>query len=193
MILEKIGLKVNRIFLKITNLNFVKVYPRHSIRFARTYFKDKEIDVVEIGTDQGENAENMLKVLNINKLYCIDPYLSYDLYLENRTKKTLNKAEKIAERKLKSKIIWIKKYSNDAVEDIPEKVDLVYIEGNHSYDYVKQDIENYWKVLKDGGILAGHDITNDFFGGDILLAVAEFCIKNKLKPYTSRTDWWIIK
>jgi predicted O-methyltransferase YrrM len=35
--------------------------------------------------------------------------------------------------------------------------DAVFIDGNHSYEYVKKDLENYWSKVKDGGIIALHD------------------------------------
>jgi len=36
--------------------------------------------------------------------------------------------------------------------------DLVFIDGNHTYDYVKQDFANFSKLLAKGGVLALHDI-----------------------------------
>tara|TARA_R110002020_G_scaffold46539_24_gene132438 strand:- start:11798 stop:12445 length:648 start_codon:yes stop_codon:yes gene_type:complete len=41
------------------------------------------------------------------------------------------------------------------IED--ETYDAVFIDGNHSYEYVKQDLENYSKKVKRGGIIALHD------------------------------------
>ena len=35
--------------------------------------------------------------------------------------------------------------------------DAVFIDGNHSYEYVRQDLENYSKKVKSGGIVALHD------------------------------------
>lgn len=47
--------------------------------------------------------------------------------------------------------------------DIDETYDAVFIDGNHSYEYVKKDLENYWSKIKDGGIIALHDAN---FEGD---------------------------
>lgn len=44
-----------------------------------------------------------------------------------------------------------------------ESFDAVFIDGNHSYEYVKQDLENYSKKVKSGGIIALHDAN---FEGD---------------------------
>lgn len=46
-------------------------------------------------------------------------------------------------------------------------LDFVYIDGNHAYDYVKQDIEMWWPKLKPGGLLMGHDyILMDWYGDE---------------------------
>ena len=42
-------------------------------------------------------------------------------------------------------------------DDINETYDAVFIDGNHSYEYVKKDLENYWSKVKDGGVIALHD------------------------------------
>ena len=42
--------------------------------------------------------------------------------------------------------------------DIDELFDAVFIDGNHSYEYVKKDLENYWHKVRPGGIVALHDV-----------------------------------
>lgn len=39
--------------------------------------------------------------------------------------------------------------------------DCVFVDGNHSYEYVKKDYENYLPLLKSGGIFAFHDACLD--------------------------------
>jgi len=41
--------------------------------------------------------------------------------------------------------------------------DCVFIDGNHSYEYVKLDLENYAPLVRTGGIIALHDAN---FEGD---------------------------
>jgi hypothetical protein len=38
-----------------------------------------------------------------------------------------------------------------------ESLDFAYIDANHAYDYVKQDIDFWWPKVKRGGWLCGHD------------------------------------
>jgi len=188
--------KINKFLSENFNFTILKYFPRHSIRFAKNHFKGKPIIAVEIGTYKGHNAENILKELNVKKLYIIDPYEEYETYLiseNHQTQKRLSNVERKAKKRLKKsqdKIIWVKKYSNDAVKDVPDNIDFIYIDGNHEYEYVKKDIENYWKKVKKGGILAGHDIAS-FLG--VAKAFVEFCYENKLTPNITRTDWWVVK
>lgn len=41
-----------------------------------------------------------------------------------------------------------------------ESLDFVYIDANHAYDYVKQDIELWYSKVSKGGYLLGHDYIN---------------------------------
>ena len=171
--------------------------PRHAVAFTRDYFKGKPIVAVEIGTDLGIHARSMLTNLNICKLYLIDPYESYEEYVSSEPEKTqtcLNKNETAARWRLKkyaNDITWIKKYSDAAAKDIPNDLDFVYVDGNHEYAYVKKDMENYYKKLRKGGILAGHDIV--IFPG-VMKAFCEFVVKHKIKYFRiTKTDWYLIK
>jgi predicted O-methyltransferase YrrM len=39
-------------------------------------------------------------------------------------------------------------------------MDLVFVDGAHSYEYVKNDTEKGWEMLRPGGIMAWHDCTS---------------------------------
>ncbi|NGX38839.1 MAG: hypothetical protein KR126chlam1_00154 [Chlamydiae bacterium] len=43
-------------------------------------------------------------------------------------------------------------------------LDLIFIDGGHSYDCVKSDTENALKILKSGGVIFWHDFTPIFDG-----------------------------
>jgi len=183
--------EINNMLLRITGLCLIKPHPRHSIRFAKEHFKGKSITAIEIGTFKGENAKYILKILNINKLYIIDPWEEYKKYEENRSQKSLNNAYNKTKRRLrnyKNKIIYLKDYSSNVVDKVP-KVDYIYIDGNHAYKYVLEDCRNYWSKIKEGGILAGHDIAWE----TTLNAVQDFCKENNLNFQVTGQDWWIVK
>lgn len=52
----------------------------------------------------------------------------------------------------------IKKRSMDAVKDFEdESLDFVFIDADHSYSAVKEDIREWSKKVRSGGIVSGHD------------------------------------
>jgi hypothetical protein len=167
---------------------------RHSVDFAQKHFNGKEVDVVEIGVYKGENALNILQKLNVRTLYLIDPFELYDDKSSAMGKsKDFPNVELEAKERLKDfadKIVWIKKYSDDALEDIP-LVDFAYIDGNHEYSFVKRDMSNYYKKIKKDGVLAGHDIQ---YKEGVKQAFNEFMFEHEAtgNSHVSKTDWWIL-
>jgi len=169
--------------------------PRAWIRFCFNKFERREVTGAEIGVCEGYNARDIMDNLNIKELYLIDPYEEYkDL---NDLNPQMDWAEKKARRmlyKYEHYCKWIKKYSANAVKEIP-MVDFVYIDGNHAYNFVKEDIKLYWNKLNEGGVLAGHDIENGNCQehDGVTKAVINFAVANKLKLYIHAPDWWIVK
>jgi hypothetical protein len=86
---------------------------------------------------------------------------------------------------------WIKQKSSKAVDHISEYLDFVYIDANHEYDFVKNDLEQYYFKLKTDGIIGGHDFDSTYFKG-LVKAVLEFMIRNKLYDCfnVSESDYW---
>lgn len=183
---------MNFISRKIGNDNFINVHPRPSVKFCMDYFKDKEIVVAEIGTFEGRNAKSILINLNVKKIYLIDLYRTYLGYEDDGSYNLVDTAYAKAKELLhgkEDKIKWLIDYSDSAVYDVEEKLDFVYIDGNHEYDYVKSDINLYYKKLKVGGVMGGHDI---HYKG-VRKAVFEFCKKNDIKLKIKSPDWYFIK
>lgn len=156
---------------------------------------------VEIGTFRGISTHAILSFLNIKMLYLIDPYLKYEEYDEDwipeHSQTDFNDDYVIAKkrlRKFKDKIEFIKLKSAEAIRIstlIPDDLDFVYIDGNHAYEYVKEDIELYYPKIKQGGILGGDNFETEFQG--VPRAVIEFVDRMNLKLYGVDKDWWVIK
>ncbi len=73
----------------------------------------------------------------------------------------------------------IQKLSDAAHGIIPDdSVDLLFIDGSHEYEDVKNDIKNYWPKLREGGVMLGHDF-NSFHSG-VMRAATEILYNKKL-------------
>jgi GT2 family glycosyltransferase/predicted O-methyltransferase YrrM len=80
-------------------------------------------------------------------------------------------------------------YSVDKFED--NSIDLVFIDADHSYEAVKNDITLWWNKLKVGGIMAGHDY---FWSADgVKKAVDEFFTNKNIKINTNGQCWLVEK
>ena len=169
-----------------------RLFPRPTVEFVKENFAGKPLVGVEIGVAEGLNAENILKTLLIQKLYLIDPYTPYleDGELMTRYAYRLLIAKKKLS-KFKEKIVFIIKKASEALDDIPEKVDFVYIDDGHDYVCVKRQIQLYYPKVREGGIIGGHDFTSSFLG--LCKAVFEFAKNNNLTIYGKQGDWWMVK
>ena len=68
----------------------------------------------------------------------------------------------------------------------PEGVDLVYIDGYHSYSAACTDIELALPIIKKTGYIAGHD----YYMDDVAQAVTD---KLSVKPETFPDTSWLVK
>ena len=148
---------------------------------------------VEIGVKFGNHAKRILNNLPIEKLYLIDPYdnlVERGFFWKQEYNDCFNEAKNNL-LQFKEKIEFIKKKSEYASDNVPDNLDFVYIDGNHTYKYVKKDIELYYTKVKKGGVIGGHDI----WSLNIFIAILGFTLKKRLiaNLYLKNPDWWIIK
>ena len=135
----------------------------------------------EIGVFTGEFSELLLRGMPDLKLYLIDPYRHFpkEVYddLANSDQDVQDaRYEYVCKLFAKNKNIEILRLtSEEASPKIPdESLDFAYIDANHSYQFMKRDIELWWPKIREGGLLAGHDymmptvanavITSNLFG-----------------------------
>ncbi len=177
-----------------------KVYEGH-LKFEQKFFRpmfeaikssgQKNLVGVEIGVSEGHNSQRILEQLDVMTLYLVDPYLPY-IDADGTHHEPTNRYEQAKRRLAKygNKVVFIKKCSADAVSMLP-KLDFVYIDGNHNYECVKEDIQNYYPLVKENGFFGGHD----FFGTNkgVILAVTEFVKDEGLELNSDSYDWWVIK
>jgi len=116
---------------------------------------------VEIGTHEGYFSDIILSCNKNAILYCIDPYIKYDDYYDSinnitGTELYLTTKDKL-EKKYGNRIIFIRDFSYNTTDLLPNNIDLLYIDGNHQYKYVYKDLELYYPKIKQGGYIIGDD------------------------------------
>jgi hypothetical protein len=154
--------------------------------------------IAEIGVYRGATSKLFRFLFPKAKLYLIDPWEIYSAYLEkeagpistdeHKMEEVYGEVKKHFRRDKKCKII--RKMSSEAVKNVPDELDLVFIDGNHSYEYVKEDIKLWLPKVRAGGILSGHDYDHKLFPG-VVKAVDEL-LQNKVSIGFD-TTWYHIK
>lgn len=140
----------------------------------------------EIGTDHGKYAQQLFEGIPDLKLTCVDPYVAYT---EGKDVKTQDDVDKIYEEAFTRMYPYDAKFmrmiSMKAVRFVPDNsLDFVFIDGNHEYSYVSEDITEWTKKVKPGGIVAGHDYTeNAERGYGVIEAVNEYTKENHIAPW----------
>ena len=161
-------------------------------------YNSQQLIGVEIGVYKGENAIEMLANCPALFLFLVDNYdrITKDAagtYPYTSEEMKLVKAEAIQLlQSFNNRYMFIFKSSNEAVKEFNDLFfDYIYIDGDHRYEQIKQDLDFWYPKLKLGGIFAGHD----FNEGGVNKAVNEWFINNKLQYFTEipSYDWWSIK
>jgi len=157
---------------------------------------------VEVGVLFGAFSEMIMWRGRI--LHLVDPWVEQDenVYREitnkdvdwrSAFKETLGRMVPYSDR-----VKIMKMLSSDAAPKFKDgQLDFVFIDGNHSYDAVKQDLELWWPKVKVGGMFSGHDYENKLTDGkhcEVKKAVDEFVSANGLNFFTTEcSSWWIPK
>lgn len=151
--------------------------------------------IVEVGCWRGRSTRALADHCR-GTVYAVDPWRGPYFHEDGRTHKIntdvydefrINLADHIES----GRVVPIQRTSFEAwtllVDRFGGAFDFVFLDGDHRYDTVVAEIEQYRLLLKDGGILAGHDYSHGDWPG-VKRAVDEqfdgrvsFC----------RTIWWV--
>lgn len=85
--------------------------------------------------------------------------------------------------------------SMEAVKLIePESLDFVYIDANHHYKYILEDLREWGKRVRNEGLIMGHDFSLEWI--DVINAVNKYCLENDIhyiKVSKCNSDFVILK
>jgi hypothetical protein len=118
--------------------------------------------MAEIGIYKGEGTRVFMQSGKISQFFAIDIW-AFDHWAT---------AEPFFDRMVAyyGNIVKLKMTFEQALPQLPP-LDFIYIDADHEYESVNQDIETALKIIKPGGIIAGHDYAERFQG--VIRAVDE--------------------
>lgn len=115
----------------------------------------------EVGVADGRYSRLLCETIPGLRLRCVDPWTPYAGNTRGGPIEQHDANYQIARERLAPyapAVTMVKSYSLDAARDVPlGALDFVYIDGNHSFDYVMEDIIVWSRRVRSGGIVAGHD------------------------------------
>ena len=186
--------------LKLVSLNdnfnrILKLHPRVTsyVEFV-TLFNYSFLSsgsIIEIGSHLSYSSIIMASAFRKNenrKLYAIDPFIrekgwgngGSDDWIYKKHSQLQFATELVEKSGLKENVIFIKGYSNDVISKFDQinDVGMIFIDGDHSYDGCKSDLDSYSSILVKGGYLVMHDYNCPQHNG-VKKAMDEFLLKNE--------------
>ena len=169
---------------------FAQVFKNHLLSLNK-----KIVTIIEVGTWKGLSAitmANIARECNIEvRIICIDTWLgapefwTWGLYEHDRGVSLKRKngypqvyytfLRNVVDNGHMNAIVPFPISSNEATEVLKHygiTADIIYVDGSHEYEAVKNDINRYWALLNTGGVMFGDDFTHAWPG--VVQAVKEF-------------------
>jgi predicted O-methyltransferase YrrM len=139
---------------------------------------------VQIGIAEGGSAWHARRVMDPDGvLYLIDPY---------PTVLGMNMSRIIARRLIstveRGQVEWIRKLSDEAAVGWCAPIDFLFIDGDHAYDAVKRDWQNWSPHVTSDGYVAFHDALTTASWMDDSFGSARF-----VEELRSNSDWTLVE
>jgi hypothetical protein len=145
------------------------------------------------GAEIGTNEAVYTKILCENnpeaEIFGVDPQIPY-VDFETPARQPhydalFKKTQEVLAPYPKCKLV--RKTSMEAVKDFEDgSLDFVYIDGSHTFENVYEDIVEWTKKIKVGGIISGHDwftLARTKYPLQVKEAVSAYVNENKITPW----------
>jgi len=146
--------------------------------------------VVEIGVAEGASACALREAMSPEGiLYLIDPFHLSRVPLIN----TLRRAAHAAVAQFGAcRVVWIEQFSQAAVGNWREPIDLLFIDGDHEESAVRKDWDDWSRFVVPGGVVLFHD-ARVFENGWPDLTYGPVRVVNRLFRDGEAIEWRIVE
>lgn len=184
-------MKIRNILIRLRCL----IYERPHTDIIRKIIRQSRVKrYCEIGVYCGENVNAVINTCpTLKEVVLVDAYNkikgSQWFYKEDYI---LKNAKAIAHRLLDKdkRVRWLEQESVIASSKFKDNYfDMVFIDADHKYEKIKQDILSWYPKIKKGGIISGHDYTINKFG--VAKAVNELFDEKNIVLYDAGV--WLVK
>lgn len=106
----------------------------------------------ELGVRDGRFAELFCQAGL--EMWCVDPWSPVPNYSLDRQEHNYKEA---TDRLQKYNVHFIRKVSSAALDDVPNGLEFLHIDGRHEFDFVMLDLLQWCPKVRPGGVIACHD------------------------------------
>ena len=153
----------------------------------------------EIGVLKGVFSEHILRTWKGSTLFSIDAWRNFnvDEYVDINNRSNDEQTLYYAKTTLRLRsfgdrsIVW-RMTSEQATIIIPDNtLDFCYIDADHSYDGVKNDLDIWLPKIKLNGIICGHDYIEDglHYDKNDGKLIGDFGVQKAVKEFAARDNW----
>lgn len=173
------GKKLFKIFTHMTRIECLLLYK------LTLSLKEHSI-IVEIGSYLGASSSFLAYAAKEKNhiVYCVDTWKNEGMSEGERD--TFAEFRKNIEP-LKDYIHILRGCSVDIAKTFNEKIDLLFIDGDHSYEAVKADVEYWLPKVKNHGIVIFHDIG---WAEGVIKVVNEFIKPVQIEDHIIDNTYW---
>ena len=179
---------------------FKKLFSKNRINLIQKYLSVKNPVILEIGIHKGDFSEELLRKFNPKKLLLVDPWIAYNdlIYQKSWYGNTLHSNQNIQDQYfldvnkrfekdiLENKIELHRKTSDEFFLGNKSIFDLIYIDGNHLFEFVKKDVENSLKFINNDGLIVLDDYGLKGWWLDGITKAVKYYEKKKIIKIVSR-------
>jgi len=134
--------------------------------------------MVEIGSFLGRSTKVLLLSSPTSKVVSVDPYADNYQYAKDSPFIVINIPPDDAFNQINNNLRefgnWklVRERAHNVGKEWKENIDFLFIDGDHSYEHVSQDIADWVPGVKSGGYVLFHDYESPAFPG-IAQAISE--------------------
>ena len=173
---------------------FKKFFSKDRINLISENLSSKDLYVLEIGVHKGDFSKQLAKNLQPKKLILVDPWIAYDDEIYSNSwygnSSISNQViqdqyfldiKKYFENEIRLETVEVhRKTSDDFFDQNQLKFDLIYIDGNHLFDFVVRDITNSLNFINRDGIIVLDDYGVAGWWNDGITKAVNFFQKKKI-------------
>jgi methyltransferase family protein len=134
----------------------------------------------EVGVWRGDFSALILRLNRPKTLFLVDPWAHSDEHQRSmygrRAQPEMDEIHKsVVERFARREQVVVRRETSAEAGSSLSQLDWAYIDGDHTYEAVKADLEAFGKLVRPGGVMAGDDYAaNAWWSGGVRRAVEEY-------------------